>query len=163
MTYVPARGRLEAAKKQAERGAANTFAVYADRYLTARDLRPKTEQEYRRLLTRDLLPAFGDRPLKAITTAEVRDWHVGLPDTPSMNAASYRRADELRDELKGGVLAVHVEVPEHPHGVVRLDDGVPVVDQPRVHLRNGRERRITGSRQLQRPGMPEVLVRGEPR
>jgi len=128
MTHVPAREPREAAKKQAERDAAYTFAVYADRYLTTRDLRPKTGQEYRRLLAKDLLPAFGDRAPQGDHDGRVRDWHVGLPGTPSMNAASYRRADELRDELNGGVLAVHAEVPEHPHGVVRLDDGVPVVD-----------------------------------
>lgn len=71
------RTRLEAVKKQAERDSANTFAVYADQHVTARDLRPENEQEYRRLVTKSSFPAVGDRPLMAITTAESRDWHAG--------------------------------------------------------------------------------------
>lgn len=90
-TYVTAQARLEAAKEKARLDAANTFAVYAERYLTERDLRPKTVREYRGLLDRTLLPAFGEMPLKKITREDVRIWHAALPkDTPSANAASYR-------------------------------------------------------------------------
>jgi integrase len=90
-TYVTAQARFEAAKEQARRDAANTFAVYAERYLTERDLRPKTVREYRGLLARTLLPTFGETPLKRITREAVRTWHAGLPkETPAANAAAYR-------------------------------------------------------------------------
>lgn len=89
--YVTAKARLEAAKEQARIDAANTFAVYAERYLTSRDLRPKTIREYRGLLDRTLIPAFGETPLKEITRESVRSWHSALPKTtPAANAAAYR-------------------------------------------------------------------------
>ena len=90
-SYVTAQGRLEAAKEQARIDAANTFAVHAERYLASRGLRPKTIREYRGLLDRTLLPAFGATPLKQITRESVRNWHDALPKkTPAANAAAYR-------------------------------------------------------------------------
>ena len=90
-TYVTAQARIEAAKEQARRDAANTFAVHAERYLTERDLRPKTVREYRGLLARTLLPTFGETPLKTITREAVRTWHAALAkETPAANAAAYR-------------------------------------------------------------------------
>ncbi len=89
--YVTAQGRLEAAREQARVDAANTFEVYAERYLAERGLRPKTVREYRGLLARTLLPAYGDVPLKQISREMVRTWYAGLPtSTPSANAAAYR-------------------------------------------------------------------------
>lgn len=89
--YVTAQARLEAAKERARLDAANTFSVYAERYLTSRDLRPKTVREYRGLLDRTLVPAFGETPLKEITREAVRTWHAALPrTTPAANAAAYR-------------------------------------------------------------------------
>lgn len=90
-SYVTAQARLEVAKEHARVDAANTFAVYAERYLTTRDLRPKTIREYRGLLDRVLLPAFGAAPLKQITRESVRAWHAAMPKkTPAANAAAYR-------------------------------------------------------------------------
>lgn len=90
-TYVTAQARLEAVKEKARLDAANTFEVYAVRYVSERDLRPKTVREYRGLLERTLLPAFGEMPLKQIRRETVRAWHAGLPKgTPSANAAAYR-------------------------------------------------------------------------
>ncbi|WP_160158128.1 tyrosine-type recombinase/integrase [Nocardioides sp. SLBN-35] len=90
-SYVTAQVWLEAAKEQARLDAANTFAVYAERYLASRDLRPKTIREYRGLLERVLGPAFGDVPSKQITCEAVRTWHTALPkETPAANAAAYR-------------------------------------------------------------------------
>jgi integrase len=89
--YITAQVRLEAANEQARLDATNTFAVYADRYLLERDLRPNTAREYRRILTKVLEPAFGETPLKKISREDVRAWHGRLPkDTPSANAAAYR-------------------------------------------------------------------------
>jgi hypothetical protein len=86
-TYVTAQARLEAAKERARLDAANTFAVYADRYLLERDLRPNTAREYRRILTTVLKPVFGETPLSRISRGDVRAWHASLPkDTPSANA-----------------------------------------------------------------------------
>jgi len=48
-------------------------------------------REYRGLLDRTLLPAFGETPLKEMTRVDVRAWHGALPkNTPSANAAAYR-------------------------------------------------------------------------
>lgn len=90
-TYVTAQARLEAAKERARLDAANTFAVYADRYLLERDLRPNTAREYRRILTTVLKPVFGETPLSRISREDVRAWHASLSKaTPSANAAAYR-------------------------------------------------------------------------
>ena len=89
--YVTAQARLEASQEQARLDAANTFGLFAERYVSERDLRPKTVREYRGLLERTLLPAFGEMPLKQISREAVRSWHSGLPKgTPSANAAAYR-------------------------------------------------------------------------
>lgn len=89
--YVTAQVRLEAAKEQAQRDAANTLAVYATQYLATRQLRPSTTREYRRLLDNTILPALGAEPLKKITREAVRAWHAALPaKTPAANAAAYR-------------------------------------------------------------------------
>lgn len=89
--YLTPQRRLEASREKERREAANTFAVYADRYLTERGLRPNTAREYARVLRTQLLPVFGDVPLRAITREMVREWHSSLPkSTPAGNAATYR-------------------------------------------------------------------------
>lgn len=54
---------------------ATSFRVYADDWLAARDVRPRTRDHYRRLLEQWLYPTFGNKPLSAITPTAVRQWH----------------------------------------------------------------------------------------
>ena len=140
-TYIPAQDRLEAAHERARRDAANTFAVYAERYLAERELRPKTVREYRGLLARTLLPTFEQTPLKQITREDVRTWYSALPkDTPSSNAASYRllrsvmaaaEDDELIDQNPVRITkasTARVQKPQKPSPVDEIAvivDGMP--------------------------------------
>ena len=66
------------------------FGVYAARWLTNRDLRPRTREGYQRILTTHLDPTFGDMQLAAISPADVRDWHATLlPGKAAMRAQCY--------------------------------------------------------------------------
>jgi integrase len=89
----------------------NTFGAFCEEFLSDGHLRPSTAQEYRRTLTKRVLPTFADRPLESITRHDLRAWHKAQPkSTPSANAAAYRyfRAvlnaaadDELMDPIRG--------------------------------------------------------------
>lgn len=72
------------------RARAETFGSYAERWLDRRDLRPRTVYHYRRLLDHQLLPAFADTPLRAITSEMVRDWHADLDRSkPTLRSHAY--------------------------------------------------------------------------
>ena len=89
----------------------NTFGAFCEEFLSDGHLRPSTAQEYRRTLTKRVLPTFADRPLESITRHDLRAWHKAQPkSTPSANAAAYRyfRAvlnaaveDDLIDPIRG--------------------------------------------------------------
>ncbi|WP_183097762.1 tyrosine-type recombinase/integrase [Nocardioides pelophilus] len=144
-SYVTAQARLDAAKEQARRDAANTFALYADRYLTSRDLRPKTIREYRGLLDRVLLPTFGDVPLKQITRDAVRTWHAALPtETPAANAAAYRflrsvmgaaEDDELIDRNPVRIQKASTARVRNPQRPSPVDEMATIVDNMPERLR----------------------------
>jgi integrase len=69
---------------------AQTFGAYADRWMTSRDLKPRTRDHYRSLLDRQILPTFRDIPLRSITSEAVRDWHADLDRTrPTLRAHAY--------------------------------------------------------------------------
>ena len=71
--------------------AAITLRDYADRWLTERDLAPKTRALYQQLLGNRILPVLGDEMLRAITPATVRAWWVGLgKKTPTRNTHAYQ-------------------------------------------------------------------------
>ena len=66
------------------------FAAYSTRWLANRDLRPRTRQTYKHILTRRLLPTFGEHQLAAIAPQDVRDWHSELlPGKPAMRSQCY--------------------------------------------------------------------------
>ena len=69
-----------------------TFGNYVDDWLAQRhDLRPRTLELYRSLVTRHLRPTFGKVPLSDITTAKVRSWHATIAaDHPTTAAKAYR-------------------------------------------------------------------------
>jgi len=82
-----------------------TFAEYANGWLAEREIKPRTRSEYRRLLDRVLIPAFGDAVLLDVTPADVRAWYRTLdPATPTERAHAYQllRAifnGAIRDDL----------------------------------------------------------------
>jgi len=55
-------------------GKAMTFGEYATRWMSHRDLKPRTQEHYRSLLARQILPTFEGKPLRAITGEDVADW-----------------------------------------------------------------------------------------
>ncbi|EHK84894.1 tyrosine-type recombinase/integrase [Rhodococcus pyridinivorans] len=81
----------------ARRSAAGTtagvsVAEYARRWLSESEsrLKPRTVVLYRGYLDRLIVPGLGDRPLAALTAAEVRSWLAGLdPAYPTRNANAY--------------------------------------------------------------------------
>lgn len=66
------------------------FERYALDVIAARSLKPRTREHYASLLTRILLPAFGTRPLTAISPESVRVWHGDMgTGTPTQRAHAY--------------------------------------------------------------------------
>jgi integrase len=72
-----------------------TFGAYAEQWLADRQIRgrpikARTRVHYRGILDREILGAFGDRPLIAITPAHVRSWYAQtLVDRPTMRSHAY--------------------------------------------------------------------------
>ena len=82
------------------------LSTYAEQWLRERpvELRPRTQELYRRMLRLHILPTFGDLPLKRIASAAVRTWHADLRSRglgESTVAKSYR--------LLKGIMATAVE------------------------------------------------------
>ncbi len=131
-TYVTAQARLEAVKEQARLDAANTFRLFVERYVSERELRSKTIREYRGLLERTLLPAFGDLPLKQISREAVRTWHAGLPKgTPSANAAAYRLLRSIMNAAEDDELIGRnpVRIPKASTAKVKYEQKPSPVDE----------------------------------
>ena len=74
---------------------------YAATWLAQRKLRPQTRLNYENVLSRHVLPTFGDRPISKIAPSEVRAWYTQLP---AQAPKAYRLLHAilntaLRDEL----------------------------------------------------------------
>ncbi len=86
------------AGKAAKDGRAETFATYAERWISTRTnrhgdhLRPRTASEYRRLVAGPLKP-FAESRLQGIDTEDVRDWYSALVKSGTKTQAA--RAYEL--------------------------------------------------------------------
>ena len=66
------------------------FGPYAEAWLKQRELKPRTQALYRRLLDRFVLPAFAEVSLRDITPQVVRAWHSGLDASrPTQRAHTY--------------------------------------------------------------------------
>ena len=67
-----------------------TFGAYSDMWLEGRTLKPRTRSHYRSLLDQHILPAFGDAPLKAIDSDDIRDWWLTMgAKRPTLRAHAY--------------------------------------------------------------------------
>lgn len=67
-----------------------TFGEHAERWLTNRQLKPRTRYHYRKLLDARILPTFNEVPIKRITADLIDDWHYRQGDsTPTSRAHAY--------------------------------------------------------------------------
>jgi len=73
-----------------------TFGPYADAWIkgrrtkTGEPIRPRTREDYERVLDNLLRPTFGDRTIRSITKVDVRRWHAdACPDAPTYRAHAY--------------------------------------------------------------------------
>jgi integrase len=83
-----------------------TVAAYSNAWLAGRTtLKPRTREDYRRLLDTAILPSLGDLRLSALSKATVRRWYDGLdPDKATNRSHSYGllrtiMKDAIRDDL----------------------------------------------------------------
>ena len=92
-----------------------TLDTYADGWLRARTLKPRTAEHYRRLLDRMILPTLGTLAVKVISADKVRDWHTGLGSgTPTLRAHAYSLLRSiLHDAVADGLIAAN---PAHIRG-----------------------------------------------
>jgi integrase len=68
-----------------------TVREYAEKWITQRDLTPKTHALYRDLLKSRILPVLGDEIMRAVTPGTVRAWWIGLgKKTPTRNRHAYQ-------------------------------------------------------------------------
>jgi integrase len=78
-----------------QRPTLTTFGEYATGWLAGRQvggrpIKPRTREHYADLLDHHLIPAFGSKPLAAITAADVRAWHAStLADRPTLRSHCY--------------------------------------------------------------------------
>lgn len=122
---IDAEGWLSAEKRMIERGTwapptertdkvvalkVVTFESYSNAWLADRQLKPRTRDHYRQLLDNQILPTFGDVPLKTITAHLIRRWHTGLGSgTPTLRAHAYGLLRTiLGDAVRDG------EIPANP-------------------------------------------------
>lgn len=67
-----------------------TFGEHAERWLTNRQLKPRTRYHYRKILDGKLLPTFGSMSLRTITADVIEDWHYRQGDaTPTATSHAY--------------------------------------------------------------------------
>jgi integrase len=67
-----------------------TFGEHAERWLTNRQLKPRTRYHYRKILDARILPTFKDVALKHMSADLIDDWHYRQGDaTPTARAHAY--------------------------------------------------------------------------
>lgn len=89
--WTPPKARQEAAQRRLREAESHTLPAFAERYLAERGLRPNTVRGYRSLLDSQILPYFGEMPLRDVTLSEIKSWRASLDvSKESTNAAAYR-------------------------------------------------------------------------
>ncbi|QNK79307.1 site-specific integrase [Nakamurella sp. PAMC28650] len=91
-----------------------TVGDYAESWLTARTLKPRTTEHYRQLLDRLILPTFADTAIVAVTADGVRRWHTSMPPRPTQRSHAYALLKAiLRDAVDDGLIPAN---PAHIRG-----------------------------------------------
>jgi integrase len=127
----------------ASREAPLTLRAYAASWLAGRELSPSTRRLYRVTLANQVLPAFGDVPLTAITPAAVREWYAAMGTGGSAETGPTQRA--------------------HAYGLLRTILGTAVTDDviPANPCRvrgGGSSRRV---KQIRAATLPELAALAE--
>ncbi|MDE2911630.1 MAG: site-specific integrase, partial [Paracoccaceae bacterium] len=76
-------GYIEPAKtERGSRAPGHTMTAFADEFLDrqARHWKPRTLESNARIVRKDILPAFGNLTVDAITVEQVRDWFAAMSD-----------------------------------------------------------------------------------
>lgn len=104
------RGEWEAPRGAQDRSpeTPSTLGPYARLVLGRRRLRPTTQELYRRLLDRVILPTFEDTPLRAVTPDKVQTWYHAQREQPTQQANAYALLKSiLKDAVEDGLLAAN--------------------------------------------------------
>lgn len=90
----------EAVAKAKSQGALE-FGAYAERWMAARTLKPRTRSHYANILKTHIYPTFGHLPLRSITADDVHAWYATVAiGKPTMKSHAYAL---LRTILGGAV------------------------------------------------------------
>lgn len=133
-------------KPQSHAGSVSrSFGEYAEKWLVKHrvggaPLADKTAENYRSLIRRFLLPAFGNRPLHLITREEVTRWYEGVaPHSPSTRMRAWAvlsgiMREALEDELidASPVVFTKVRAYKRVHDPVVLE--LPELDVLTAHM-----------------------------
>ncbi len=93
-----------------------TVGEHAERWLVRaqarrqRPLRPTTVAHYRGILDRFIIPAFGDRPLSAVTEEDVEDWYADLEGATGAT---------LREHAYSLLRTIYLDAERRTKGVVK--------------------------------------------
>mgnify|MGYP002392898991 CR=1 FL=1 len=102
------RGEWEPPRKAVAPPVPTTVGGYAAVALGRRRLRPATVALYDRLMRLAILPAFGGRELRDITSAEVTAWYGSMKRTPTQQANAYGLLKSiLKDAVDDGLIATN--------------------------------------------------------
>lgn len=86
----------------------STLRGYARVALARRRLRPTTEELYRRLLDRVILPTFGETPLRGVTPDKVQTWYHAQRAQPTQQANAYALLKSImKDAVDDGLIAAN--------------------------------------------------------
>ncbi len=67
-----------------------TFKMYAEKWLKARQFKPRTRSHYASILENQIYPTFGDVPLRSINADAIDEWYATVAiGKPTMQAHSY--------------------------------------------------------------------------
>lgn len=144
-SWTPPADREKSRRRAAEAARRNTFSAYCEQFFASRDLKPGTEQEYRRVISTRLAPTFGSMPLRKITREVVQSWWAEQPrSTPSANSGAYRilrsilnaaEDDELITEAPRSIRRASRSAPKRGAILATLDQLDTISDAMPEHLR----------------------------
>ncbi|MFD4367939.1 tyrosine-type recombinase/integrase [Rhodococcus sp. NPDC058521] len=106
-TRTEAKKFLDGIKADRDRGdyidpndSRRTFRSVAELWLSSRNLRPKTENNYREMLELRIYPTFADRPVGGITTMDLVAWITALSRTGGLITAATQPATDIAPAVR---------------------------------------------------------------
>lgn len=114
------RDRWNPPGESAPRRKVPTVAEYADDWLEHRPLKPRTREDYRKLLDHHVLPVFGAKAMTAVTSDDVRRWYSSPRWERPTSPSSGRR--------KVQPVVVNESTRSHAYGLLRTIYGTATGD-----------------------------------